>query len=243
MMMMMMMIRDNSDEPRDLCPLYRPGEWEELPSEQDLNPFSRYEALGAPNRPIILDDIESAVSEISESQIADKSPSDEGFTELELLQSDSNTTCSGQEGASLQEHRRTPTRMSMDQKDKSVSVFIAEEEEDEGLHNRSTDDNADLLRSLVHDGKEAAVEVTKTSGETLVNGVFAIENDQKSKVTPEDSGKCSLPGPHVEDNKGPNSDVELLSEAEKRRRASEAEMKSWLVNTMQRPIEGEFYFD
>ncbi|KAG1941830.1 nuclear receptor coactivator 7 isoform X1 [Pimephales promelas] len=229
-----------SDEPRDLCPLYRPGEWEELPSERDLNPFSRYEALGAPHRPIVLDDIESAVSEISESQTADKSPSDEGFTELELLQSDLNTTCPGQEGASLQEHRKTPTRVSMDQKDESLRSFNADEDEDEGLHNRSTDDNTDLQRSiptLVHDGKEAAVEVTKTSGETLVNGVFAIENDQKSEVAPEDSGKC---GPHV---KGPNSDVEFLSEAQKRRRASEAEMKSWLMKTMQRPIQDMLLFN
>ncbi|ROL45225.1 Nuclear receptor coactivator 7 [Anabarilius grahami] len=225
-----------------------PGEWEELPSERDLNPFSRYEALGAPNRPIILDDIESAVSEISECQIADKSPSDEGFTELELLQSDSNTTCSGQEGASLQEHRKTPTRLSMDQKDTSVRSFHAEEDEDEGLHNRSTDDNAELLQSLpalVHDGKVAAIEedeVTKTRGETIVNSVSAIEvnsNDQKWKVTPEDSGKCSPPGRNVE---GPNSDVKL-SEAEKRRRASEAEMKSWLLKRMQRPIEDMLLFN
>lgn len=43
------------DLPEDLCPLYRPGEWEQLPSEQDLNPFSRYEALN-PKRPIVLDD-------------------------------------------------------------------------------------------------------------------------------------------------------------------------------------------
>ncbi|XP_058611587.1 nuclear receptor coactivator 7 isoform X2 [Onychostoma macrolepis] len=223
-----------------------PGEWEELPSEQDLNPFSRYEALGAPNRPIVLDDIETAVSEISECQIADKSPSDEGFTELELLQGDSNTTCSGQEGASLQEQRKTPT-------DKSVTSFHVEEDEDEGLHNRSTDDNAELLQSvpnrldeptaLVHDGKEATTEVneeTKTRGETLVNGVSAIEvtaSDQKAKATLEDSEKCSSsPGPNLEDNKGPNPDVQL-SEAELRRRASEAEMKSWLLKRMQRPIE------
>uniref|UniRef100_A0A7N6ANJ2 Nuclear receptor coactivator 7 n=1 Tax=Anabas testudineus TaxID=64144 RepID=A0A7N6ANJ2_ANATE len=39
-----------------------PGEWEQLPSERDLNPFSRYEALD-PKRPIILDDIESTLSE------------------------------------------------------------------------------------------------------------------------------------------------------------------------------------
>uniref|UniRef100_A0A8C1SFA3 Nuclear receptor coactivator 7-like n=1 Tax=Cyprinus carpio TaxID=7962 RepID=A0A8C1SFA3_CYPCA len=229
-----------SDEPRDLCPLYRPGEWEELPSERDLNPFSRYEALGAPNRPIVLDDIETAVSEISSCQIADKSPSDEGFTELDLLQSESNTTCSGQEGAPLQEQRKTPT-------DQSVTSYRTEEDEDEGLHNRSTDDNAELLQSqptaLVHDGKEATTEVneeTKTRGETLVNGVSAIEttaSDQKAKATLEDSGKCSSsPGPNVEDNKGPNSDAQL-SEAELHRRANEAEMKSWLLKRMQRPIE------
>ncbi|XP_016114490.1 nuclear receptor coactivator 7-like [Sinocyclocheilus grahami] len=240
MMMMMAAVIRCSDEPQDLCPLYRPGEWEELPSERDLNPFSRYEALGAPNRPIVLDDIETAVSEISECQIADKSPSDEGFTELELLQSDSNTTCSGQEGAPLQEQRKTPT-------DQSVTSYRAEEDEDEGLHNRSTDDNAELLQSfpnrldaLVHDGKEATTEVneeTKTRGETLVNGVSAIEataSDQKTKATLEDSGRCSSsPGPNLEDNKGPNS----FSEAERRRRASEAEMKSWLLKRMQRPIE------
>lgn len=247
MMLMMAAVVGGSDEAQGLSPLYRPGEWEELPSERDLNPFSRYEALGAPNRPIVLDDIETAVSEISECQIADKSPSDEGFTELELLQSDSNTTCSGQEGASLQEQRKMPT-------DKSVTAFHAEEDEDEGLHNRSTDDNAELLQSfpnrldeptaLVHDGKEATTEVNEETkrGETLVNGVSAIEataSDQKVKATLEDSEKCSSsPGPNLEDNKGPNSDAQL-SEAELRRRASEAEMKSWLLKRMQRPIEGE----
>uniref|UniRef100_A0A6Q2ZJ31 Nuclear receptor coactivator 7-like n=1 Tax=Esox lucius TaxID=8010 RepID=A0A6Q2ZJ31_ESOLU len=56
-----------SDLPQDLCPLYRPGEWEELPSEHDLNPFSRYEALD-PKRPIVLDDMDSALSE-TESEV------------------------------------------------------------------------------------------------------------------------------------------------------------------------------
>uniref|UniRef100_A0A8C3ALX9 Nuclear receptor coactivator 7 n=1 Tax=Cyclopterus lumpus TaxID=8103 RepID=A0A8C3ALX9_CYCLU len=51
-----------SDLPQDLCPVYRPGEWEQLPSQRDLNPFSRYEALG-PKRPIVLDDIDSTLSE------------------------------------------------------------------------------------------------------------------------------------------------------------------------------------
>lgn len=154
-----------------------PGEWEELPSEQDLNPFSRYESLGSSSLPIVLDDIETAVVDASDSQIADKSPSDEGFTELELLQSDSNTSCSGLQGATLQEHTKTP------------------EDEDEGLHNRSTDDS---------------VEVTKRRSQMFANR------------------------PNVEESKGSNAE---LSEAEKRKRASEAEMKSWLLKRMQKPIE------
>lgn len=47
--------------------MYRPGEWEQLPSERDLNPFSRYEAL-EPKRTIILDDFESTLSETGERQ-------------------------------------------------------------------------------------------------------------------------------------------------------------------------------
>uniref|UniRef100_A0A665U8L2 Nuclear receptor coactivator 7 n=1 Tax=Echeneis naucrates TaxID=173247 RepID=A0A665U8L2_ECHNA len=57
-----------SDLAQDLCPVYRPGEWEQLPSERDLNPFSRYEALD-PKRPIILDDIESTLSETGKTSV------------------------------------------------------------------------------------------------------------------------------------------------------------------------------
>ncbi|XP_060094837.1 nuclear receptor coactivator 7 isoform X1 [Heteronotia binoei] len=34
-----------SDIPKDLCPLYRPGEWEDLSSEKDINPFSKFKSL------------------------------------------------------------------------------------------------------------------------------------------------------------------------------------------------------
>nr|XP_055041722.1 nuclear receptor coactivator 7 isoform X1 [Misgurnus anguillicaudatus] len=231
-----------SDEPRDLCPLYRPGEWEELPSEQDLNPFSRYEALGAPNRPIILDDIETAVSEI-----LDKSPSDEGFTELELLQSDSITTCPSQEGASFHddcEPKETTNRS--DQKDESLRCCNVE---DEGL-NRSTEDSGVLLQSLPDSVREPPTQlhdVTTKRDETLVNGVTtkdATTQDQNKMVScsdvTDDSVTCSQPVDDAEvrqkENKGPNSDAEI-SEAEQRRQANQAEMKSWLLKRMQGPIE------
>ncbi|XP_028909972.1 nuclear receptor coactivator 7 isoform X1 [Ornithorhynchus anatinus] len=39
-----------SDLPQDLCPLYRPGEWADLASEQDINPFSKFKSLGKEKR-------------------------------------------------------------------------------------------------------------------------------------------------------------------------------------------------
>ncbi|XP_037376254.2 nuclear receptor coactivator 7 isoform X1 [Talpa occidentalis] len=39
-----------SDLPQDLCPLYRPGEWEDLASEKDINPFSKFKSLNKDKR-------------------------------------------------------------------------------------------------------------------------------------------------------------------------------------------------
>ncbi|XP_064412217.1 nuclear receptor coactivator 7 isoform X2 [Latimeria chalumnae] len=39
-----------SDLPKDLCPLYRPGEWEDLSSEKDLSPFSKFKAMSKGKR-------------------------------------------------------------------------------------------------------------------------------------------------------------------------------------------------
>ncbi|KAM5229011.1 nuclear receptor coactivator 7 isoform 1-T1 [Ctenodactylus gundi] len=39
-----------SDLPQDLCPLYRPGEWEDLASEKDINPFSKFKSISKEKR-------------------------------------------------------------------------------------------------------------------------------------------------------------------------------------------------
>ncbi|KAI7799618.1 nuclear receptor coactivator 7 isoform X2 [Triplophysa rosa] len=199
-----------------------PGEWEELPSEQDLNPFSRYEALGPPSRPIVLDDMETAVSDISACQMADKSPSDEGFTELELPQSDSNTTCPSQEGASFHQNyepRDTSNPSPSDQK----------EDEDEGLHHRSTEDSGVLLQSVsdgirepaaaVHDGNEVNIDVSEGAVKeaTAWHGGCGDVETQKQQKESTSAGE--------------------VADAERRRRTSETDVKSWLLKRMQGPIE------
>ncbi|KAK1171155.1 nuclear receptor coactivator 7-like isoform X1 [Acipenser oxyrinchus oxyrinchus] len=45
-----------SDLPKDLCPLYRPGEWEDLSCDQDINPFSRFQTKSKEKRQAHLSD-------------------------------------------------------------------------------------------------------------------------------------------------------------------------------------------
>uniref|UniRef100_A0A8C7G5B2 Nuclear receptor coactivator 7 n=1 Tax=Oncorhynchus kisutch TaxID=8019 RepID=A0A8C7G5B2_ONCKI len=205
------------DPPQDLCPLYRPGEWEELPSERDLNPFSRYEALD-PKRPIVLDDINSLPLKWS----------------AEELKSGS----------------RPPAIPLTSQRG---------EEEDEGLvQNRSIEDMTESLpvsSETEKDGellKEKPASLATGQGQDdnstgqLVNSVSIREQsesamDQNRKLsfseTAESPGKCISwePSPAGELQNGPM--IEGLSEEEKRKRSNKAEVKSWLLERMQAPIQ------
>uniref|UniRef100_A0A669DFI6 Nuclear receptor coactivator 7 n=1 Tax=Oreochromis niloticus TaxID=8128 RepID=A0A669DFI6_ORENI len=123
-----------SDLPQDLCPVYRPGEWEQLPSEQELNPFSRYEALD-PKRPIVLDDIESTLSE-----------TDEGFTELEPTVNGSTDEAEGTSWRTLNRDQHELLGQSPGQGDhKNQTQGKLDDEEDEGVaQNTSIEDGESM---------------------------------------------------------------------------------------------------
>ncbi|XP_023128183.2 nuclear receptor coactivator 7 isoform X2 [Amphiprion ocellaris] len=254
-----------SDLPQDLCPVYRPGEWEQLPSERELNPFSRYEALD-PKRPIVLDDIESTLSETvsTEDDPTEKSPSDEGFTELEPTVNGSTEEAEGSSS-------KTPSTVSRDQhevlgpsclgrgdfQDKlmlSKPKGKLDDEEDEGVAQNSSIEDGESIRSSSETEKQgnlqdkpASQEATETKDiqskgtDELLNSV-----DDKIVFTPEDQnrkwslkeaaefkGKCS---PKKESPDRPMEEEEL-SEEERQKKNYEAEMKSWLLERMQAPIE------
>uniref|UniRef100_A0A674BPC4 Nuclear receptor coactivator 7 n=1 Tax=Salmo trutta TaxID=8032 RepID=A0A674BPC4_SALTR len=249
-----------SDLPQDLCPLYRPGEWEELPSERDLNPFSRYEALD-PKRPIVLDDIDSALSEM-ECEPADQSPSDEGFTELELpLNGSAEEPMSGSRSpaiATSQDQRGelpgSSSPKQVESQDQSLSDPVPltsqrGEEEDEGLvQNSSIEETTQSLPVLSETEKDGELLKEKpaslatrqakdgNSSGQLVNSVSDHSEsamDQNRKLSLSDtaaaSGKCS--------SQEPSPAEERLSEEEKRKRSNKAEVKSWLLERMQAPIQ------
>ncbi|XP_039981678.1 nuclear receptor coactivator 7 isoform X2 [Xiphias gladius] len=254
-----------SDLPQDLCPVYRPGEWEQLPSERDLNPFSRYEALD-PKRPIVLDDIESALSETgsTEGEQTEKSPSDEGFTELE-------PTVNGSTEEAERMSSRAPSIVSRDQEkllglsnpgrgdsqDKSMldqTKGKLDDEEDEGVAQNSSIEDGESIQSSSetekqgdpHD-KPTSQEVTETKDirpkgtEELLNGVddkiISAPVDQNRKLSLTEA--TEVRGNSSPKRQSPDRPVEgdELSEEERRKKNYEAEVKSWLMERMQAPIE------
>ncbi|XP_029281518.1 nuclear receptor coactivator 7 isoform X2 [Cottoperca gobio] len=232
-----------------------PGEWEQLPSERDLNPFSRYQALD-PKRPIVLDGIKSTLSETvnTEGEQTQKSPSDEGFTELEPT---ANGSTEEAEGTSS----KTQSIVSRDRQDlgpscpgrgdfqhKSIlgrtKARLDDDEEDEGVaQNRSIEDRDSTQSSLEtekqgdsHDkptNREETKDVKPKETEELLNGA----HDEIIGASGIQNGKLSLKeASEVRGDSRPAGGAEL-SEEERRKKSYEAEVKSWLLQRMQAPIE------
>lgn len=241
-----------SDLPQDLCPVYRPGEWEQLPSERDLNPFSRYEALD-PKRPIVLDDIESTLSETgsTEGEQTAKSPSDEGFTELEPTVNGSTEEA---EGTSF----KTPGTVSRDQQELGPSCLgrgdkstvgqtkgKLDDEEDEGVAQNSSIEDGESIKSSSETDKPTNREETKDikpkGTEELLNGepekIIGAPVDQNRKLSLKEASEvCGDSSQKRRSPDGPAGGAEL-SEEERRKKNYEAEVKSWLLERMQAPIE------
>lgn len=146
---------------------------------------------------------------------ADKSPSDEGFTELELLQNDSgtdngstetshsrpetaNTTCLSLEEASLQElsnsmEAKRSVLVLTDQTVEAVRSCDADQVEDvdDGLHNFSTDENVELV---LDEDKNPTLDTRtepseKGHGVTVVDEMKDAEGLSKAKILIHDSSQ------------------------------------------------------
>ncbi|XP_062858017.1 nuclear receptor coactivator 7 isoform X2 [Trichomycterus rosablanca] len=216
-----------------------PGEWVELPSEQDLNPFSRYEALSPPRRPIILDDIGTAISEVAECHPADKSPSDEGFTELELLQNYSgtengspetshsrpetaDTTCLSLEGASLpdlsgSEKSKTSMLLCSDHTVEAVRLKDAdqEKEQDERPHDGSTDVEAVIgmdKSSSMHVGVEPSNTEHEVTTSHELKDIEALNKAETVSTDASETEAATGDQKGVKSSDGVTTDFEKCSE-------------------------------
>lgn len=193
---------------------------------------------------------------------ADKSPSDEGFTELELPLNGSaeepksgsrppaTATSPDQQGEPPGSN--TPKRAKSQDQSPSDSVPLTSQRgEDEGLvQNRSIEDTTESLPMSSKTEKDGELlKVTPASLATgqgqddnstgqLVNSVSisepsesAMDQNRKLSLSETASGKFS--------SQEPSPAEERLSEEEKRKRSNKAEVKSWLLERMQAPIQSE----
>lgn len=244
-----------SDLPQDLCPVYRPGEWEQLPSERDLNPFSRYEAL-APKQPIVLDDIKSTLSETGSTE-GEQSPSDEGFTDLEPTVNGSTEEAEGTSST-------TPSIISRDRQelqpscpgrgdfwDKSTlnqTKGKLDDEDDEGVAQNSSIEDGESIQSSTETEKQGDKptnqEVTQTK-DVKPKGTKELLNGERDKTidAPVDQNKelslkeaSEVCGNSCLSPDRPAGGAEP-SEEERQKKSYEADIKSWLLERMQAPIE------
>lgn len=249
--------------------MYRPGEWEQLPSERDLNPFSRYEALN-PKRPIVLDDFGTGKglrvkgnrhhrrgdcfhrsfcvcvcvmrAGNTEAEQAEKSPSDEGFTELEPTVNGSTEEAEGST-LTLKDHPLGPGQCDDETSKLDSYKGKLDDDEDEGLAQNSSIEDGESMQSASESEKR---------GDQPARREPAESRDAETKGTAERLGDAALEDPDRQLSPTQGSEVHGTSNLKRqspdtptsgspgrRRKSYEAEMKSWLLERMQAPIEGE----
>lgn len=161
---------------------------------------------------------------ILESNEAEKSPSDEGFTELEPTEVSASITLSI---VSVDQQEPAPGRTgSVDQEGGSILSHTKgrlDEEEDEGVAQNSSIEDGESLQS--------STEAEKQGDQIVVSRDASDATEYGTEGRP-------ITGGWGHRREQP-ADVAGLCEEEEQRKASyEANMKSWLLERMQAPIEG-----
>ncbi|KAM9156214.1 nuclear receptor coactivator 7 isoform 2-T2 [Pangshura tecta] len=146
-----------SDIPKDLCPLYRPGEWEDLSSEKDINPFSKFKSLSKEKRQQNGDDSKS-IKPLDKEKSAD----------FELLKPSDSTI--SMEAKSLE----PPNGMASAEASERLAVG-AHTKEPSG--EKAASDSKTKERSLIEGGDDDFIELQETA--SLTN----TRLDRKDAVT------------------------------------------------------------
>lgn len=181
----------------------------------------------------------------------EKSPSDEGFTELEPTVNGSTDEAEGTSCRTLDRHKHELLGQSPGQGDhKNQTQGKLDDEEDEGVAQNTSIEDGESIQSSSEAEKQGDLHnkptnqmVTETKDancegtEKLLNGV-----DDKITSAPVDQiRRQSLKqASEVDETSGPDRPAEEdeLSEEERQKKTYELEMKSWLLKRMQAPIEG-----
>ena len=197
----------------------------------------------------------------------DKTPSDEGFTELEPTMngsSDDPDPTSRPPGSTLSRDQQVPLGPPpSDPEEDPIKRSVCrkpteeEEDEDEGLAPNSSVEDGESSRSSSETEKQRlmsreaidtkARKATASTGSQEFVSVDMLESggeptEQKNAMSSLKDGagadgKTSPVGPGEQEK--PHGEASGLSEEERRKKTYKAEVKSWLLERMQAPIQGK----
>uniref|UniRef100_A0A452T0I3 Oxidation resistance protein 1 n=1 Tax=Ursus maritimus TaxID=29073 RepID=A0A452T0I3_URSMA len=227
-----------SDLPQDLCPLYRPGEWEDLASEKDINPFSKFKSLNKEKRQqngerTITSDSESIRPLEKSTEYTHMKPSDGSLSgKLKTLESCTEAT-SGSPTVTKVSKEPSDTRAAFESIAKENSLlgedddFVDLEElssqTDSGMDKRDTSKEclsldpkelrkakSRIIGSTTEMQVQAALNFAGRDNDAELKGALDLETCEKQDIMPEVDKQSGSPESQVENTLNIHEDLDKV---------------------------------
>ncbi|NXP04737.1 NCOA7 protein, partial [Thinocorus orbignyianus] len=198
-----------SDIPKDLCPLYRPGEWEDLSSEKDINPFSKFKSLSKEKRQ------QNGAPSLAPGAKQIKPSGKDKSVDFEVLQSSEST------GSIKPKSLELPNNITATE---HLEKFAMDPRAKEPSLEKNASDIKTKEKSLLGEGEGGFTELEKTSSRvdkgldrktSAVEGLLAGSRElgrrrqQGTKSTPEGQERLGVDSLGKKDSVEPKADLDL----------------------------------
>nr|XP_025721007.1 nuclear receptor coactivator 7 isoform X1 [Callorhinus ursinus] len=227
-----------SDLPQDLCPLYRPGEWEDLASEKDINPFSKFKSLNKEKRQqngerTITSDSKSIRPLEKSTEYTHMKPSDGSLSgKVKTLESSTEAT-SGSATVTKVSKEPSDTRAAFESIAKENSLlgedddFVDLEElssqTDSGMDKRDTSKEclsldpkelrkakSRIIGSTTEMQVQSALNFSGTDNDAELKGALDLETREKQDIMPEVDKQSGSPESQVENTLNIHEDLDKV---------------------------------
>ncbi|XP_030874844.1 nuclear receptor coactivator 7 isoform X4 [Leptonychotes weddellii] len=227
-----------SDLPQDLCPLYRPGEWEDLASEKDINPFSKFKSLNKEKRQqngerTITSDSKSIRPLEKSTEYMHMKPSDGSLSgKVKTLESSTEAT-SGSATVTKVSREPSDTRAAFESIAKENSLlgedddFVDLEElssqTDSGMDKRDTSKEclsldpkelrkakSHIIGSTTEMQVQSALNFSGTDNDAELKGALDLETREKQDIMPEVDKQSGSPESQVENTLNIHEDLDKV---------------------------------
>ncbi|XP_006834751.1 PREDICTED: nuclear receptor coactivator 7 isoform X3 [Chrysochloris asiatica] len=216
-----------SDLPQDLCPLYRPGEWEDLASEKDINPFSKFKSLNKekrqqnwertinteskPTRPL-----EKAASDTHE-ELSGRPLSGK----LKKLESSTTVTGASRETPDTEFELTAKENSLLGEDDDFVDLEELSSQMDGGTDKRDNakecldseelrKSNSQIISSATESQVQSALNVLRTESDAELKGALDLETCEKQDIMPEVDKQSGSPESQVENTLNIHEDLDKV---------------------------------